>query len=100
MSWTNLFSGHTNICPKSIAKPVSKQCCALLVAKGCHFFYFVGKIGNKKWLAYADYCHQDDELDRPVAIHTNICPKRIAKSVSQNYSAMVVAKDCQFCHKL
>jgi hypothetical protein len=60
---------------------------------------FVEKLGNKKWLAYADHCQQEDELDRPVAIHTNICPKSIVKPVSQKYSAMVVAKGCHFCGK-
>jgi hypothetical protein len=63
MNCTDLFSGHANICPKSIAKPVSKHCFAMLVAKGCHF---VEKIGNKKWLSYAAHCQHEDELDQPV----------------------------------
>lgn len=35
--------------------------------------------GQAETVAYAAHCQQEDELDRPVAGHTNICPKAIAK---------------------
>ena len=36
-------------------------------------------------VAYAAHCQQEDELDRPVAGHTNICPGAIKKPVSQSH---------------
>jgi len=35
--------------------------------------------GQAETVAYAAHCQQEDELDRPVAGHTNICPNSIKK---------------------
>jgi leishmanolysin-like peptidase len=38
--------------------------------------------GQAETVAYAAHCQQEEELDRPVAGHTNICPGSIKKPVS------------------
>jgi len=35
--------------------------------------------GQAETVAYAAHCQQEDELDRPIAGHTNICPQSIKK---------------------
>ena len=48
-------------------------------------FFHDGPAMQAETVAYAAHCQQEDELDRPVAGHTNICPKSIARPVREKY---------------